>query len=602
MKKWMAVGLMMAIGLTARATVIVSNDFSSGQGDWARRGNPVTLIAFTNGAVNITPMANGQPCAAYLSFSPVTLQDGDMLRMTVDVSSATVVSGAKLIRSGFGFADPLITGDAVSSSVPMRGYTCSLPSAGNATDPAVTWINTGAPVNFFNTATANIGNMSLVNTVSVGSTPKTWVFEATRSGNDIIFSGSLGGTAFGSTATATGGNVISNFQFNTVGLAAYVDQTAPVIYDNVKIELVAGTPPPPMPELPISDDFSGGQGTWATRLLSGAFVTNGAMSITPTGQGQPNTAYLEFVPVTLADGDVLRLSADVSVTVTNAKDREIRMGLGFAASTISSSDSARVVPLDGYVITAPINGSTADSRIFWNDYTGTDINFFNSGVPVGDTLLDDNYSVTSNAVTWVVEIARSGTNLVFLGSLGGKVYDSTVTARGASVISNFTFNTIGLGYAYTVGQTGIFDNVTAEVLVGAYVSPYAAWSNAYNLTQGPYGNDDGDALNNLYEFGLGGDPTNALDVGYTPLSSPVGIDGTNWFYYVYPRMVAANGILQYSIETTEDLINVPWTNGNYEVVGTGVDGFAAGFNAVTNRIPTDVKNKQFIQLLITELP
>ncbi|MCF7818837.1 MAG: hypothetical protein K9M54_13250 [Kiritimatiellales bacterium] len=103
----------------------------------------------------------------------------------------------------------------------------------------MSWVNPGAgTLNFFNSATALVGDMALDNSVSVGTTSITWVWEVTRSGSDLVFSGSLGGTAFGST-TATGANVLQNFQFNTVGLG-YVFSTAAetATYDNLKIEVI----------------------------------------------------------------------------------------------------------------------------------------------------------------------------------------------------------------------------------------------------------------------------------------------------------------------------------------------------------------------------
>ena len=59
--------------------------------------------------------------------------------------------------------------------------------------------------------------------------------------------------------------------------------------------------------------------------------------------------------------------------------------------------------------------------------------------------------------------------------------------------------------------------------------------------------------------------------------------------------------LTYSVESATDLVAGDWTHINHEVLGTAADGFAAGFDAVTNRISTDVEPQQFIRLKIEGL-
>ncbi|MCF7818838.1 MAG: hypothetical protein K9M54_13255 [Kiritimatiellales bacterium] len=91
---------MALVGATANASVIVDENFDAGQGSWVKRANPLTSIAFTGGAVNINPQANTQPNATNLSFDAVTLQDGETLRMTVDISTTDALSDARNLRIG----------------------------------------------------------------------------------------------------------------------------------------------------------------------------------------------------------------------------------------------------------------------------------------------------------------------------------------------------------------------------------------------------------------------------------------------------------------------------------------------------------------------
>ena len=131
---------------------------------------------------------------------------------------------------------------------------------------------------------------------------------------------------------------------------------------------------------------------------------------------------------------------------------------------------------------------------------------------------------------------------------------------------------------------------------------YEAWIGSYpsagaetNRTDNP----DGDSLNNLYEWGLGGDPTNSADIGHVPTYGIVESGGTNWLEYVYAKFNNAGALgLAYYLELNPDLISGTWTNSNYSITGAGVlDG---EFNAVTNVVPTDIEDVQFLRLIIQE--
>jgi len=105
---------------------------------------------------------------------------------------------------------------------------------------------------------------------------------------------------------------------------------------------------------------------------------------------------------------------------------------------------------------------------------------------------------------------------------------------------------------------------------------------------------DGDKLNNLGEFALGGDPTDPADTGY-PTSFEQ--DGAAGFRYVYPRRTAPPNGLAYRLELTDDLVSGVWTNGGYvEVPTTGY--IDPEFEAVTNQVPDDGSTRKFIQLII----
>lgn len=126
---------------------------------------------------------------------------------------------------------------------------------------------------------------------------------------------------------------------------------------------------------------------------------------------------------------------------------------------------------------------------------------------------------------------------------------------------------------------------------------YLAYSNRYQLVHGPYGHDDADGLDNLTEYGLGGDPTNALDTGY-PIH--FAIDGGS-AKFVHPRLSDPFSGIRYDLEVTDNLVSNVWTTNGYVVSGTSVDAYSTGLDAVTNRISTDEKDQQFIRLKIEQL-
>jgi hypothetical protein len=125
------------------------------------------------------------------------------------------------------------------------------------------------------------------------------------------------------------------------------------------------------------------------------------------------------------------------------------------------------------------------------------------------------------------------------------------------------------------------------------------WAYGYDLTGTnavASANPDGDPLNNLYEFGLGGNPTNSADIG----TKPVIENGAGYVDYVHVNRVAASNEISYALAITSNLQYGPWTtNTGYTIVGYGpvVDDF----DTVTNRISTTEKDQQFIKLIIEEL-
>jgi hypothetical protein len=135
-----------------------------------------------------------------------------------------------------------------------------------------------------------------------------------------------------------------------------------------------------------------------------------------------------------------------------------------------------------------------------------------------------------------------------------------------------------------------FDDASLKT-VESVDNSYASWSNQWGVAIGTEEEDyDNDGLINLYEYGLGGNPTNGFVNGRIPTFSK---DGAV-FEYVHARRTD-DPTLMYYLETTESLLPASWTNDGYTVVGTNVTG--GTFDYVTNSIPT-IDDQSFIKLII----
>lgn len=164
---------------------------------------------------------------------------------------------------------------------------------------------------------------------------------------------------------------------------------------------------------------------------------------------------------------------------------------------------------------------------------------------------------------------------------------STTIDDSASALTN--------GYAGLYGTSGTgqqlvnFDNF--RLAITGTLFGYDKWATEWGVDIGAATDDyDADGLNNLYEYGLGGDPTSGLDQGASPEYAVV----NNVFQYVYPQLSDTESGLTYYLEVTSDLVAGIWTNNGYTVTGTNIAG---SLDFVTNTVDmTDTQ--KFVRLVI----
>jgi len=129
---------------------------------------------------------------------------------------------------------------------------------------------------------------------------------------------------------------------------------------------------------------------------------------------------------------------------------------------------------------------------------------------------------------------------------------------------------------------------------------YAAWADGWGVDIGDETNDyDQDGLLNVSEFGLNGDPTNALDQGTSPVFGIVNVGGSNVASYIHPQRSGPESGLAYSLELNTDLVDGNWSNGGYAVTGTNVTGSTLDF---VSNVTDTVVDRKFIRLVIGYTP
>jgi sialate O-acetylesterase len=123
---------------------------------------------------------------------------------------------------------------------------------------------------------------------------------------------------------------------------------------------------------------------------------------------------------------------------------------------------------------------------------------------------------------------------------------------------------------------------------------YVRWMESYPAAGGStnYMDDpDGDGMNNLLEYALGGEP----DVFDASSVQPAAAMESGWMVYVYKQRKNYEGFgLDYSVLSGADLVSGPPTNAT-TVIGSGE--YDSDFNLVTNGMPADA-SQSFMQLKV----
>lgn len=302
-----------------------------------------------------------------------------------------------------------------------------------------------------------------------------------------------------------------------------------------------------------------------------------ASSVGVARPGATASAKVAALPFTPESGRIYTLSTDIDAS--NAASGQWS-AMGFLAETNSATINGT-----GYFF------AYVDTQAPWmNIYPNGTVSAL-AGPAGGNSMA---YPGTGSNGTLKIVLDTSATNWI------ATYYFNATALRTNSFAGSLAITHVAFGAYPSPSVLDVaVDNFKLEVASG--LSSYEQWVASWGVNIGAQTNDfDGDGLDNLAEYGLGGDPTSAADTGIPPAYGTAQVGGTNWFTYAYPVRTDPSSGIAYHLETTDDLVFPAWTNAYYETTGTGATAYA-GFDVVTNRISTGTKATQFIRLIIETL-
>lgn len=147
----------------------------------------------------------------------------------------------------------------------------------------------------------------------------------------------------------------------------------------------------------------------------------------------------------------------------------------------------------------------------------------------------------------------------------------------------------------TGDKSSMVDNVS--LVKGGQGDLFAAWTLSFGLSGSPDADPDydyeGDGMDNLLEYALGGNPTNDDAAVVLPefSTAPAG----DWFYYVHNQRTDDSS-LTFTVKRNDSLVFGSWTNSGVEFVGES--GVVDSFKSVTNR--TDIDSAEFLRLEVEQ--
>lgn len=181
---------------------------------------------------------------------------------------------------------------------------------------------------------------------------------------------------------------------------------------------------------------------------------------------------------------------------------------------------------------------------------------------------------------------------------------SLMTISGASFSTRTLDNINAVGFFMDSISSAADKNVRYFGLIQSTpLTAYEQWADSqgiYNETAAVTNDADNDGYANLYEWALGGDPKNPVDVGIPASEFGFVRSGGN-LNYIYPRLKSADRPTYTVVEKNNLAFDPAWVDneGEHTITSGGTWPTDAAFEAVTNAVPSDDATK-FLTLEISE--
>ena len=249
-----------------------------------------------------------------------------------------------------------------------------------------------------------------------------------------------------------------------------------------------------------------------------------------------------------------------------------------------------------------LSGTPADSDVGTNEWTVSASDpssasntatlriFVSSNSPPywkSDPFTQDTLAAGSNYVRWIkYRYADDNGDALTLAKVSGPAWLTVLNAGNGKIggmPANADAGTNTFVMSVSDGQAPAVE-ATMYIVVKSYNQ---VWSESYGLSGSEadqLADPDGDGLDNLAEYALGGDPTNALSgTNLLPQCQMLQQDG-EWMEYIYRRRTdAAERNLSYDLLVSDDLVDGAWQSGLAVEVGTNT-AVETGFEEITNHI------------------
>ena len=201
-------------------------------------------------------------------------------------------------------------------------------------------------------------------------------------------------------------------------------------------------------------------------------------------------------------------------------------------------------------------------------------------------------------LTWQVDMANYTGSIGTITLIDWETCDSGDPDKDitAATFQESTLNILNGGdYAGTLSFNETENSIELEVVLST--STYATWADSFGLTGADTNltaDVEPDGLDNLMEYGLGGDPTTNDAAAIAPVSYIADDAGTDYLYHVHNQRTD-DSALSFTVGATPDLVATPADPNEVSLVGESAE--SGGFKSVTNRTEASTDAK-FINLTV----